>query len=155
MKKMILLSSLAAVAILLSGCGQTAKNAITAVDLTQSAKEIGQDSQSLSAVSSEENINNIMKFMNLQEITVEQQGQLKVAIKQGIEDGKVQGELNKDLIKTAAAQGTSMGTGYMLGYTFGCKAATGDENKCQEDLAAKYQPIIMEEFNKMAAPAQQ
>ena len=154
MKKIILSLSLAAIAVLLAGCGQTAKNAITAIDLTQSAKEIGQDSQSLSAVSSEENINNIMKFMNLQGLTTEQQEQLKGAIKEGIETGKVQGELNKDLIKTAAAQGTSLGTGYMLGYTFGCKAATGDENKCQQDLAAKYQPIIMEEFNKMAAPAQ-
>jgi hypothetical protein len=140
MKKIILLSTLALTFIfLLSGCGAIKNENVGIGDVANTytaAKELNRDMNDPSEVSSDESIENIYTIMNY--MGPESKETVKVIIKQGVEDGKNQSDLNKELILKQDA-----GSGYMLGYVLGCKAVTGDEEKCNDDMGAKYQVILM------------
>jgi len=131
----------------LAGCGNQPKANPNLGDAYKAAAEIGQDINSADAVDSERNINNIITMMNYSGNETDI-AKLKEVIKQGIAVGKVQGQIDKAVITTSAKDGNNLGTGYMLGYTFGCKAATSDEQKCSKDIGQKYQEIILEEWQK-------
>jgi len=136
------------------GCSQANKNKVTVGDVASTynaAQELNEDMNNPNKISSDENIENIYTIMNYR--GSESKETVKGAIKQGIEDGKKQGELSKELILKQ-----EIGSGYLLGYVFGCKAITGDEDKCDEDMSQKYQTIMMEELQKQMpaiAPATQ
>ena len=157
MKKNILyLPVLALVVVVLSGCGNqgggaSIKSAVKTVDVAQTANSVAQDSLDKDKVSSDENINNIVKMMNYQGLNPDDNQKMKEAVKKGVEDGKSQADLDKDLINNSAKVSNSFGTGYVLGYTFGCKAATGNETQCQKDIGQKYQEIILEAIQGMAS----
>ncbi len=140
MKKTILLSILTLVAVsLLSGCGATKKENVTVGDVANTytaAKELNEDMNDPNKVSSDESIENIYTIMNY--MGPESKEAVKAVIKQGVEDGKSQSDLNKELILKQ-----EIGSGYMLGYVFGCKAVTGDEDMCNDEMSAKYQVILM------------
>lgn len=152
MKSKIFVLSLLALTLILTGCGKTANNQLTVGDVANTydaAKELNQDMNDPNKISSDENVENLYTIMNYQ--GTESKETVKAAIKQGLEDGKKQGELSKELILKQ-----EIGTGYMLGYAFGCKAATGNEDKCNEDMGAKYQAILMEGLNaQFQTPAAQ
>ncbi|MFA5020780.1 MAG: hypothetical protein WC517_01820 [Patescibacteria group bacterium] len=147
MKKLFLI--LPAVALLLAGCGNQPKSNPNILDARNAAINVTEDSANIRTVDSEENINNIITLMNYSGNETDR-AILHDAIKKGINDGKTQSELDKGLITDSASVENNAGPGYLLGYTFGCKAATGDEDKCSNDMGAKYQVIMMEEFQKMA-----
>ena len=155
-KKLLSFLVLAVLTLTLAGCGSQPKAKPNFGDAYKAANEISKDSNSAEAVDSERNINNIITMMNYSGNETDM-ASLKEAIRKGITDGKVQGELNKPLITEAAKAGNNLGTGYMLGYTFGCKAVTGDEQKCSTGMGQKYQQIMMEELQKQiptTVPAQ-
>lgn len=142
MKSKLLILSLIALTLALAGCGKTDKVTVGDVAKTyNAAQELNEDMDDPSRISSNENLENIYTIMNYR--GSESKETVKAAIKQGIEDGKKQGELDKELILKQ-----EIGSGYMLGYVFGCKAVTGDEDKCNTDMGAKYQAIMMEELQK-------
>jgi maltose-binding protein MalE len=140
MKKVILLSVVALVSIsLLSGCGTTKKEAVGIGDIANTytaANELNQVMDDPNKVSSDESIDNLYTIMNY--TGAESKESVKAVIKQGVEDGKKQSDLNKELILKQ-----EIGAGYMLGYVFGCKAVTGNEKKCNDDMGEKYQEILM------------
>ncbi|MFA5022194.1 MAG: hypothetical protein WC508_03895 [Patescibacteria group bacterium] len=150
-KKTLALLSLVSLVFILAGCGSKPKTNPNFVDAYQAAQEINKDSNNAQAVDSERNVNNIITMMNFNG-NESDMAQLKVAVKQGIEDGKNQGELNKTIITASAKDGNNLGTGYMLGYTFGCKAVTGDEEKCSSNMGQQYQKILLEEMQKQIPP---
>ncbi len=148
MKKLLIVSLVAVVAIILAGCGapKPSNNPVAVVDQVATANSIAQDSQNANTVDSEANINNIVKMMNYQGTNPADNQELKDAIKKGMGDGKAQSEMDKALITNSAKNSNVFGTGYMLGYTFGCNAVTKNETKCSDDIGKKYQAILMEAF---------
>ncbi|MFA6228095.1 MAG: hypothetical protein WC668_02810 [Patescibacteria group bacterium] len=147
MKKLLLI--LPILALILAGCGRADQGKVTVGDVANTynaAQELNQDMNDPNKISSEDNVENIYTIMNYQ--GNEAKETVKTAIRAGIEDGKAQGELDKELIKTSAANNNDLGTGYMLGYVFGCKAVTGNEDKCNDDMGEKYQAIMVEEMQK-------
>ena len=155
-KSILFLSILALTVLALTGCGNQGSglgvgNVVKTVDLAQTAQSIAQDSLDKNTVSSDENVNNIIKMMNYQGLSPEDNQKMKEAIKKGMEDGKTQSDMDKSLITDSAKNSNSLGTGYMLGYTFGCKAATGNETQCDKDIGKKYQEIFLEAFQNMAS----
>jgi flagellar basal body-associated protein FliL len=142
MKKLSLLFAVIFIMVVLAGCGQTISNISKSIDMGQAAKKVTKNSTDLNAVSSDENIESIFTIMNYRG-SEEENNRMKAAIKQGAEDGKALSELNKNLVTTK-----DLGAGYMLGYTFGCKAATSDEAKCETELNQKYLTIMTEEMQK-------
>jgi len=153
-KKLIVILAFSTLTLVLAGCGNKPKANPNFGDAYQAAKQIGQDVENIDAVDSERNINNIVTLMNYEGNETDM-ALLKEAIKKGIDDGKNQNEVDKDIIKNSAQKGDNLGTGYTLGYTFGCKAATGDEQKCSSKVGQKFQEVMMEELQKqMPTPAQ-
>ena len=145
MKKISLFILVGAISLLLAGCGETqstVQKAITGANIIGAAQDLNKDSNNAQAISSDDSANNILTIMNYQG-TAEAKEKMKQAIKAGVEDGKVQAELNKEIVTDK-----EIGSGYLLGYTFGCKAVTGDEAKCSDDMGAKYQTIMTEELQK-------
>jgi len=144
MKKILILSSIAVVAIVLAGCGNQSKvnpNSIGGMyDLSKSAQEIQKDSSNKGAVTSEDNVDNIYKFYNLSNV-VKDETIVKDAISKGLKDGENKAELNEELVKNE-----ELGSAYLLGYTFGCKANGKDETTCQNEMGAKISAIMMEGF---------
>ena len=141
MKKIIFILPLCV--LFLVGCGNqqsAVESATNSVGMINAAQELNKDLDNAKEISSDDNVNNILTIMNYQ--GKDREG-MKQAIKSGMEDGKKQGELNKEVVISK-----ELGAGYLLGYTFGCKAATGDENKCNEDMGQKYQTIMMGELQK-------
>ncbi|MFA6593980.1 MAG: hypothetical protein WCT16_01855 [Candidatus Buchananbacteria bacterium] len=149
MKKTLLILPAFALILILSGCGQANQGKVTAINVANNynaAQELNRDMNDPNKISSEDNVENIYTIMNYQ--GDESKETVKAAIRKGIEDGKDQSGLDKELIKASAANNNGLGTGYMLGYVFGCKAVTGDEDKCNDDMSKKYQEIMMEEMQK-------
>ncbi|MFA5124206.1 MAG: hypothetical protein WC473_00045 [Patescibacteria group bacterium] len=147
MKKLLLI--LPILALILAGCGKADRGKVIVGDVANTynaAQELNQDMNDPNKISSEENVENIYTIMNYQ--GSESKEIVKTTIKEGIEAGKKQDELDKDLIRTAAANDSGLGTGYMLGYIFGCKAVTGNEDKCNDDMGEKYQAIMVEEMQQ-------
>lgn len=144
MKKLIIPVLLVTMAIVLSGCGKKG-GIIDTANQYQAAKEVGQAMNDLKAISSDENVENIFTLMNYSGTQAEKD-KMRAAIKQGIDDGGKQGDLDKDLVTTQ-----TIGAGYLLGYTFGCSAATNDEDKCSEAIGQKYQEIMAEQFQMQLA----
>ena len=141
MKKLLLILPICA--LFLAGCGDiqsTIQGVTTGANMIGAAQGLNQDVNNVAEISSDDNVNNILTIMNYQ--GTDKEG-MKQAIKSGIEDGKKQGELNKEVVISK-----ELGAGYLLGYTFGCKAATGDEQKCATDMGTKYQTIMMAEIQK-------
>jgi hypothetical protein len=153
-RKTLYLPLLAILALTLAGCGSQPKTNPNLGDAVKAAQQIGQDVNNADAVDSERNINNIVTLMNYEGNETDM-ALLKDAIRKGVQDGKNQNEVDKGIIKTSAQNGDNLGTGYTLGYTFGCKAATGDEKKCSDQVGQKFQEVMMEELQKqMPTPAQ-
>jgi hypothetical protein len=139
MKKITLLSLVLLSALLLSGCGAGKKESVNVGDVANTymaAQDLNQDMNDPNKISSDESIENLYTIMNY--MGTESKEVVKSAIKKGVEDGKKQADLDKDLVLKQ-----EIGSGYMLGYVFGCKAVTGNEDKCNEDMGAKYQVILM------------
>ncbi|MFA5029504.1 MAG: hypothetical protein WC518_01985 [Patescibacteria group bacterium] len=151
MKKLFFLLLPAAV-LVLAGCGSQQPNANTiggVLDLSKSAQEIQKDSASQSAVTSEDNVDNIYKFYNLNN-QVKDEAAAKDAISQGLADGKNQTELNKTL-----ARDKDFGSAYLLGYTFGCKATGKAETDCQNEMGQKLSEIMVEDLQNQIPGATQ
>lgn len=144
MKSKFLIILLVALTLAVSGCGKTNKDKATIGDVAKTygaAQELSQDMDDFRKISSEENIENIYTIMNY--VGNESKSNVKEAIRQGMEAGKNQRDLDKEIVVNP-----DLGTGYMLGYVFGCRAVTGDEDRCNEEMGNKYQAIMMEELQQ-------
>ena len=144
MKSKLLIISVVALTLVLSGCGNTNKNEVSLGDVADTynaAQELNDDMDNPNKISSDESIENLYTIMNYN--GSESKEAMKTAISQGVDDGKNQGELDEEIILKQ-----DLSTAYMVGYIFGCKAVTGDEDMCNDDMGEKYQVIMMKEIQK-------
>ncbi|MEI6288666.1 MAG: hypothetical protein WCP18_03805 [bacterium] len=148
-KKLLIILPLLTIA--LAGCNNNATQTVARVADTTgqvgAAQQLTQDANNINAITSDANVENILTIMNYQGAVADRES-MKLAIKSGMEAGKTQGELDKNIVTNK-----DLGAGYLLGYTFACKAVTGDETKCGDDLGQKYQTVMMQELQKQVPTA--